>query len=101
MNIRGLNRAEVLAALYNASRPQGLGIMHFDPEPMTTEQAQTLLDDESKHPRGIYEAYFDYIQGRVMKIGFKGDEIDPRLYDRDLGDGAAEKAIAPLRQAAK
>jgi hypothetical protein len=98
MNIKGLNRADVLAALYNASHPQGMGMLHFDPTPMTTEEAQALIDEQSKRPRGAFEAYFDYLKGRVMKIGFKGDEIDPRLYDRDLGDGAAERAIASLRK---
>ena len=42
--------------------------------------------------------YFDYLQGRVMKVRIQGDELDPRLYDRDNGEGAAEQAIWVLRQ---
>lgn len=37
--------------------------------------------------------YFDYLQGRVMKVDLAGDELDPRLYDRDNGEGAARRAI--------
>lgn len=40
----------------------------------------------------------DYLHGRVMKINLKSDtEFDPRLYNRDLGEGAAERVIQSLR----
>lgn len=32
INIKGLNKAKVLAALYNASKPLGLGILQYDPK---------------------------------------------------------------------
>lgn len=84
IDIKG-RKAEVLAALYNASHPQGLGFLHFSPPyPMSIEQAEALL------AKG---AYFDYLQGRVMKVDLSGDELDPRLYDRDNGAGAAQRAI--------
>ena len=88
MNIEGLNRAEVLAALYNRSKPQGMGFMHYNPEPMTTEQAQAILDGG--------QTYFDYLSGRVMKIDLSGDEVGTWGYNRDNGENAAEKAIAEL-----
>jgi hypothetical protein len=86
--INGLNHADVLAALYNASKPQGLGMLHFDPKPMERAEAAELLDQTR---------YFDYLKGRVMKVFVDGDELDPRLYDRDNGQGAAAMAIASLR----
>ncbi len=43
ISINGLDKAAVLAALYNASRPQGMGFMHYDPKPMEVEEARTLL----------------------------------------------------------
>jgi hypothetical protein len=86
--LAGLNRAAVLAALYNASKPQGMGFMQYDPKPMTMEEACSLLDQT---------AYFDYLKGRVMKVDLAGDELDTRGYDRDNGQGAAERAIAELR----
>jgi len=88
ISLAGLNKAAVLAALYNASKPQGMGFMHYDPMPMTTEQAQQLLDSG--------QTYFDYLIGRVMKVDLSRDEFSPWGYDRDNGDGAAMKAITSL-----
>ena len=86
--LAGLNKADVLAALYNASKPQGMGFMHYDPKPMTQEEAEGLLKQTT---------YFDYLNGRVMKVNLTGDEFDTWGYDRDNGQGAAERAIAELR----
>lgn len=91
MNIAGLNKAKVLAALYNASKPLGLGCLHFDPQPMTEGEAQKLLD------KGC--TYFDYVYGRGMKVNLSGDELNTRLYNRDNGDNAAETVVANLKAA--
>lgn len=84
INLEGMDKAIILAALYNASKPQGMGFLHYDPTPMSIEEAQKLLKEET---------YFDYLKGRVMKIDLSGDTLNTRGYDRDNGDGAAEKAI--------
>ena len=89
IDISGLNKADVLAALYNGARPQGLGFLHYDPAPMTTEEAQVHLDNQ---PFG----YFDYLIGRVMKVDLSKDVLDTYLYDRDNGRGAAMEALKPL-----
>ena len=88
ISLEGLNKAEVLAALFNASRPQGMGFFHYNPTPMTTKEAQDLLKRSTD---------FDYLQGRVMKVDLSGDSFDPWLYDRDNGEGAAAAAIASLQ----
>ena len=88
IDIRGIDKAQVLQALYNAARSVGRGILQYDPTPMTLEEARALLQ------RGTY---FDYVHGRAMKVNLSGDELDPWLYDRDNGTGAAERAIAALR----
>src|SRR5436190_12424669 len=88
IDISKLDKASVLAALYNASRPQGMGFMHYDPEPMQPEEATELLKRST---------YFDYLKGRVMKIDLGGSTLDPRLYDRDNGDGAAKRAIEAMQ----
>ena len=87
INIAQADKAAVLAALYNASRPLELGILHFDPTPMTTEQAREILAEYTR---------FDYLQGRVMKVDLSGTKLDPRLYDRDNGLGAAAAALASV-----
>lgn len=90
MKIEGLNKAEVLAALYNNAKVQGMGFLQADNKQMTTEEAKTILDESD-------DKYFDYLKGRVMKIRIAGDEIDTRLYNRDNGDGAAERVIGKLQ----
>ena len=88
INLKGLNKAAVLAALYNASKPQGMGFMHYNPTPMTIEEAEGLLER-------TYD--FDYLKGRVMKVNLDGETLDPSDYDRDNGEGAAAAAIASLK----
>jgi hypothetical protein len=89
MNISKYNKAEILAALYNNSRPLGMGILHFDAKPMTTEEAELILKETQ---------YFDYLKGRVMKIDLSGDELATHLYNRDNGTNAAEEVISQLQQ---
>ena len=95
MNIAGLDKAEVLAALYNGSRQQGMGFLDtLDEQWMTVKQAREELENNER-------GYFDYLHGRVMKISLRGDEIDTRLYNRDNGEGAAEAIINELRSKEK
>lgn len=82
----GLDRYEVLCALYNCSHPLGMGFLHFTPGPLTLEEAHEHLDG--------YD-YADYVKGRVIKTKLPQDaeSFDPRLYDRDNGEGAALEAL--------
>jgi hypothetical protein len=91
IDIKGKNKAAVLAALYNASRPLGMGVMHFDPALMTVEEAVEIILEIP--PVALS---FDYLKGRVMKVNLSGDEFDPWLYDRDNGEGAAARALEGL-----
>lgn len=85
MNIAKLNKAGVLAALYNNARVQGLGVFQAKSGDMTIKEAQKILNSG--------QTDFDYLYGRVMKVDLSNDELDTWLYNRDNGDGAAEKAI--------
>lgn len=89
MDISKYNKAEVLAALYNNSKPQGFGFMQSSPLDMTKSEAEELLSQST---------YFDYLQGRVMKICLEPDttELDTRLYNQDNGHKAAERAIESI-----
>ena len=85
INIGDLNKADVLAALYNAAKPLGMGFMHYDPKPMTREEAQEYLTGD---------CYFDYLKGRVMKVELRGDQFRSAFYNRDNGEGLAEYVIS-------
>jgi hypothetical protein len=89
ISIKGLDKAEVLAGLYNNARAQGMGFLHYTPEDMTTKEAKKLLKECDS---------FDYVQGRVMKIRLNGDEFDEYLYDRDNGSGAAARVVNKIRE---
>ena len=84
IDIKGMDKGKILAALYNASQPLGLGFLQATPENMTVEEARGLTEEY---------AYFDYLKGRVMKVDLSGDMLNPYLYDRDNGQGAARKAL--------
>jgi hypothetical protein len=85
IDISKMDKAEVLAKLYNASQPMGLGMFNYKPEPMTVEEARKYIDDG--------QTYFDYLKGRVMKVNLANDQLNPALYDRDNGQGAAAFAL--------
>ncbi len=93
LNIKGQNKAAVLAALYNASQPLGLGFLHFTPEPMTLEEAEKQIADLDPFCKGDGRISFDYLKGRVMKVDIGQDDLRVALYDRDNGAGAAERAL--------
>lgn len=87
INIKDLDKGAVLAALYNHSKVQGMGVFQARGGNMTTEEANKLLEQTTD---------FDYLYGKVMKINLSSDELNPWLYDRDNGQGAALKAIESI-----
>ena len=89
VDIKGLDKAKVLKALYDHSHVQGLGFMHAAEEgTVTAESCAELLEKYTQ---------FDYLHGRVLKVDLSGDEFDERLYDRDCGAGAAQRAVDSIR----
>ena len=96
MDISQLDKAEVLAALYNRARPQGMGLLHYTPEDMTADEARNLLKEIEESDN---RPYFDYLHGRVMKVNLGGDDMSTALYNRDNGADAAERAVADLSPA--
>lgn len=97
IDIKGIDKAELLAALYNNSRAQGTGFLHFEAADMTRDQAQKIIESHPGHAANTGPLYFDYLKGRVMKVDIGGDVLTPYLYDRDLGQGACERVINSLR----
>ena len=89
VNIKGLDKGEVLFALYNHSHYQGISFLG-------AVESYTL-EDAKKDYEESPDKYFDYLHGKVLKVDLSGDEFDPRLYDRDCGEGAAQTAIDSIR----
>jgi hypothetical protein len=86
MDRKGISDAVVLAALFNRARTQGMGVFHHKQRDMTPEEADGIL----KQSRSTY---FDYYEGRVMKVDVHENPLDFRLYDRDNGPGAGATAV--------
>ena len=88
IDIKGLDKAEVLKALYDNSHVKGMGFLQAVPAgTVTVDHCRELLKQST---------YFDYLYGRVLKVDLSGDKFDERLYERDNGFGSAGRAITPL-----
>lgn len=89
VNIKGINKAALLAALYNGSFQQGMGVMHTrGRQQMSIEEAEELV---------AIENYFDYLHGRILKVDIGQDTLDTWAYNNDVGAMAAEMVVAELR----
>lgn len=84
IDIRGMDKASVLMALYEKARCQGMGRLAFVEGPLPREEAEEMVRTQT---------YFDYVKGRVLKVDLSRDWLDTALYNRDNGPGAAEDAI--------
>jgi len=89
MNISHIPKAKVLAALFNAAKPFGSGYIQYNPNHIMSE------DEASKILEG--QVYFDYLEGRLMKVNLSLNELDTSNYNRDNGAGAAEAVINEIK----
>ena len=88
INIKGLDKAQLLVELYNHSHQQGMGMLQ-PARNLTVEDAKKLLEQTTS---------FDYLYGKVMKVDLSGDEFEEWLYDRDNGQGMAKKIVDDMRK---
>lgn len=126
INIKGLDKAEVLLALWKGSHAQGMSFLGMLNGGLTIEKARDMIrqlqenafEDSGEAPEHTSEnneeynakfnawlktgpdvqLYFDYVAGHVIKCDISGDEFDERLYDRDCGEGRAVEVIEALRR---
>lgn len=103
VDISGLDKAAVLATLFNAAAPGGMGFLQakFGPSIMTVENAQQVINaggtDELGYNRGKHR--FGHLFGRPLEVDLSGDAFDPSIFDRDNGGtaGTAKRFIDHLR----
>jgi len=103
IDIKGIDKADLLAALYNNASPLGMGFLQARGQ-MSREGAVKLMetgDDTSRmFPGTKRHMYFDYVYGRPLKVNLAGDELETSLYNRDWGKDAAEQIVESLRKKA-
>ena len=89
----GIDEATLIHALYHGTVPLGMGMLHNRPR-LTVEEVREALGDRLKADT----IYIDYLFGRPLKVNIntKAKEFDPRLFDRDAGQGMAETIVMDL-----
>lgn len=85
IDISKKSKAAVLAALYNHAKPVNLKVLNFVDVPMSEEKASHYLENG--------QFYFDYLNGRTMKVDLTTNDFETMLYDHNNGEGTAQKAV--------
>ena len=93
VDITGIDKPELLVALYHGTHPVGMGFIHNNPE-FGLDDAEAAITAESS-------GRLDYVSGRPIKANISGDSFDPSLYDREAGEGAAQRVVDSLRKKTK
>ncbi len=102
----GIETWRIVQALYNRAKPLGLGYLQFEPGGLSDDDAKAFVKDaedrwnalpEERRKGDNHYGYIDYMRGRVVKTNPFSNPIDPRLFDRDNGQGACAEAIDKLR----
>lgn len=98
IDISGIDKAKLLAALHNGTRPLAMGVLRARGD-MSEADAKDYIARQQHDGRGV--VWFDYVHGRPIKIGFDGNTmLRADLYDRDApgGQGSAERIVDSLRK---
>jgi len=108
----GLEREAVLAALYNAASPHGLGFQHYDPRPMDIGWAERVINERGNDlmhvlhklnpgtfplPRPRVTLAFDYVYGRPLKVILMNPKVDVSIYESKHIAGLGGTVIDILR----
>lgn len=89
INVAGLDSARLLATLFNAASPQGLGFLQYTEKPMSIEEAEGHLAAQRQ---------FSYLEGRVLGIDLATSQLKPYHYDHYYGAGSTEQIVALVRR---
>jgi hypothetical protein len=93
LKISDLPRAQVLAALYNASAPSGAGILHYCHGFLSSPEAEQILKENPDLGERV-----DYLRGRRIKLDFTSSGWDSLPYEQLAGAGMASKVLEILRK---
>lgn len=97
INISKKDLGEVIAALYNAACPVGMGFMQYDPDTWDKQTADYYLEhfkDEITDDEGYIN--IKYLLGRPMHIIIHDDIINVIGYNNDNEQGLAERVIRTI-----
>ena len=66
IDVTGINLVRFAQKVYELSSPQGLGFMHFTPQPLDEKVAQEMVDQWKKDNWSALS--MDYVNGRACKM---------------------------------
>lgn len=93
IDISNKDRNEVLAALYNASTPIGMGFKDYNPMPWTKEIAAMYFDRFTQPDKeGIIA--LKWVMGRPLNCQFQNNIVYVSGYNNDNEWGLAQRVIA-------
>lgn len=93
IDISDKDRNEVLAALYNASTPVGMGFAQYNPMPWTKEIA-SMYFEQFGQPDGDGVIAFKWVMGRPLNCKFIENLVYVAGYNNDNEWGLAQRAIS-------
>lgn len=97
INVKGIGEAVLLAALFNAAKPDEQDAMYSKHESMTKEEASELLDELSGHKANEPVLIRKLYGRRIYMYFWPGmKRTDTTQYDNDNGQGTAAKVVAAL-----
>lgn len=97
LNVKGIGEAVLLAALFNAAKPDEQDAMYSKHESMTKEEASELLDELSGHKANEPVLIRKLYGRRIYMYFWPGmKRTDTTQYDNDNGQGTAAKVVAAL-----
>ena len=99
LNVKGIGEAVLLAALFNAAKPDRDDMMYSQHESMTKEVASELLDELSGHKAGEPVFIRKLYGRRIYSYFWPGmKQMDGTQYDNENGQGKAAEVAAALRR---
>ena len=93
IDIKGLNKGQLLDALVLGTRYNGPQFV------FASEFGSYLSPIANESEEKATARYVDYYNNKPIKTDLRGDFVDPRLYDRDAGNGIFAKIVLKMRNA--
>ena len=100
IDISNKDRNEVLASLYNASTPVGMGFAQYNPMPWTKEIAGMYFEQFGQ-PDSDGVIAFKWVMGRPLNCKFVDNLVYVAGYNNDNEWGLAQRAIATCKNIEK
>ena len=69
IDITGIDLVEFAKKVYELSAPQGMGFLHYTPEPITDEEAKQCIQEEGRNALNM-----DYVKGRACKMHVRRED---------------------------